>query len=211
MKKGLLMKEFMTLVSYRVNRFTAFLMKLALWLAIALCIAMTVSTLGQVFCRHTQLFLFESSEEIARFSMCWLAMLGSAVALRQGRHLGVRVLVDRLPAGFYDKWLAPLIQLVMLAFFVMVVVKGWQFAMRGAYQVSPSLMLPMMYPYLCLPVGGALMALSVLADMLQDRFPTEAGSNASIASTVMEDLGEIAAETEKAVEIFDPLSKPRKD
>ena len=201
----------MTQVSYWVNRLTAFLMKVALWLAIALCIAMTVSTLGQVFCRFTQLFLFETSEEIARFSMCWLAMLGSAVALRQGRHLGVRVLVDRLPHGVYDKWLAPLIQLVMLAFFLLVVVKGWNFAMRGAYQVSPALMTPMMYPYLCLPVGGALMALSVIADMLQDRFPTEAGSNASIATTVMEDMGEIAAQTENAAEVFDPLSNPKND
>ena len=205
------MKDVMTQVSYRVNRLTAFLMKVALWLAIALCIAMTVSTLGQVFCRFTQLFLFESSEEIARFSMCWLAMLGSAVALRQGRHLGVRVLVDRLPHGVYDKWLAPLIQLVMLAFFLLVVVKGWNFAMRGAYQVSPALMTPMMYPYLCLPVGGALMALSVIADMLQDRFPTEAGSNASIATTVMEDMGEIAAKTEAPAEVFDPLSNPKND
>jgi len=201
----------MTLISYQVNRLTAFLMRIALWLAIALCIAMTVSTLGQVFCRHTQLFLFESSEEIARFSMCWLAMLGSAVALRQGRHLGVRVLVDRLPHGVYDKWLAPLIQLTMLAFFVLVMVKGWNFAMRGAYQVSPALMTPMMYPYLCLPVGGALMALSVIADMLQDRFPTEAGSNASIATSVMEDMGEIAAQTETPAEVFDPLNNPKKD
>ena len=205
------MKNFMTLISYQVNRLTAFLMRIALWLAIALCIAMTVSTLGQVFCRHTQLFLFESSEEIARFSMCWLAMLGSAVALRQGRHLGVRVLVDRLPHGVYDKWLAPLIQLTMLAFFVLVMVKGWNFAMRGAYQVSPALMTPMMYPYLCLPVGGALMALSVIADMLQDRFPTEAGSNASIATSVMEDMGEIAAQTETPAEVFDPLNNPKKD
>lgn len=203
------MKDVMTQVSYWVNRLTAFLMKVALWLAIALCIAMTVSTLGQVFCRFTQLFLFETSEEIARFSMCWLAMLGSAVALRQGRHLGVRVLVDRLPHGVYDKWLAPLIQLVMLAFFLLVVVKGWNFAMRGAYQVSPALMTPMMYPYLCLPVGGALMALSVIADMLQDRFPTEAGSNASIATSVMEDMGEIAAKTEAPADVFDPLSNPR--
>ena len=205
------MKNFMTLVSYQMNRLTAFLMKVALVLCVVLCTTMTVSTLGQVFCRHTQLFLFESSEEIARFSMCWLAMLGSAVALRQGRHLGVRVLVERLPDGLYDKFLAPIIQLVMLAFFVLVTVKGWNFAMRGAYQVSPSLELPMMYPYLCLPAGGVLMALSVISDMLQDRFPTEAGSNASIASTVMEDVSELAAEMEKPVEVFDPLSNPKNE
>jgi hypothetical protein len=85
MKKGILMKDFMTKLSYRVNRLTNILMKVSLWIGIALCITMTVATIGQVFCRHTGLFVFESSEEIARFSMCWLAMLGSAVALHHAR------------------------------------------------------------------------------------------------------------------------------
>ena len=101
------MKNVMTLISFQINRLTDFLMKISLWLGIALCIVMVAATLGQVFCRITHLFTFETSEEIARFSMCWLAMLGSAVALRQGRHLGVRILVDHLPAGIYDKYLAP--------------------------------------------------------------------------------------------------------
>ena len=203
------MKDFMTKFSFWVNWLTNILMKVSLWVGIVLCITMTVATIGQVFCRHTGLFVFESSEEIARFSMCWMAMLGSAVALRQGRHLGVRILVERLPAGFYDRWLAPVIQLVMLVFFIMITIKGWNFAMRGAYQVSPAMMLPMKYPYLCLPIGGALMALNVFSDMLQDRFPTSEGSNASIASAVMEDLGELTAECEKEVEIFDPLHNPK--
>jgi len=199
------MKNIMTLISLYTNRLANLLVRLCLYAGIALCLVMTLATLGQVFCRITHLFTFQTSEEIARFSMCWLAMLGSAAALRQGRHLGVRVLVERLPSGVYDKYLAPLIQLVMLAFFIMVVVKGWAFAMRGAGQISPALELPMMYPYLCLPVGGAIMALSVVSDMLQDRFPTEAGSNACIASTIMEDLSEVAADCEKNTEIFDPL------
>lgn len=205
------MKNVMTLISFQVNRLTDFLMKLSLRLGIALCLVMTLATLGQVFCRFTHLFTFETSEEIARFSMCWMAMLGSAVALRQGRHLGVRILVDHLPSGVYDRYLAPLIQLVMFAFFMLVVIKGWAFAMRGAMQLSPALQIPMMYPYLCLPVGGALMALSMVADMLQDRFPTSAGSNACIASTVMEDMGEVAATCENApsAPVFDPLNQSK--
>ncbi|MGN1038800.1 MAG: TRAP transporter small permease, partial [Mailhella sp.] len=86
----------MTLLSLSLNRLTNFLMKISLWAGIILCIVMTLATMGQVFCRFTNLFTFQTSEEIARFSMCWMAMLGSAVALRQGRHLGVRVLVERL-------------------------------------------------------------------------------------------------------------------
>lgn len=55
------------------------------------------------------------------------------------------------------------------------------------------------------------MALSMIADMLQDRFPTSAGSNASIASTVMEDISEVAATCENSQEapVFDPLSQNR--
>lgn len=208
------MKNVMTLISFQINRLANVLMKIALYLGILLCIIMAAATLGQVFCRFTHIFTFETSEEIARFSMCWLAMLGSAVALRQGRHLGVRILVERLPAGLYDKYLAPIIQLAMLAFFLLIVIKGWAFAMRGMLQVSPALQLPMVYPYLCLPVGGALMALTTVADMLQDRFPTSAGSNASIASTVMENMAEVAATCENAqnAPVFDPLkdnSEPR--
>ena len=198
----------MTLISLHVNQLTNFLMKASLWAGILLCLIMTISTLGQVFCRTTGLFTFETSEEISRFSMCWMAMLGSAVALRQGRHLGVRVIVDRLPDGFYDKYLAPLIHLVMLAFFIMVTVKGYSFAVRGMAQTSPAMDLPMFYPYLAIPVGGALMALNVVSDMLQDRYPTNAGSTAQIASTVMENIAEVAAECEKEKEIFDPLNTP---
>lgn len=205
------MKNFMMLVSLYVNRLTNKLMKLSMILGICLCIIMTIAALGQVFCRFTNLFTFHSSEEIARFCMCWLAMLGSAVALRQGRHLGVRVLVDRLPAGIYDKYLAPIIQLVMLSFFIMLTIKGWTFAMRGAGQLSPSLEIPMMYPYLCLPVGGMLMALNVFSDMLQDHFPTAEGSNASIATAVMENLTEVTAEFEQKSEVFDPLNSPKTD
>ena len=45
------MKNVMTLISFQVNRLTDVLMKISLWLGIALCIVMVVATLGQVFCR----------------------------------------------------------------------------------------------------------------------------------------------------------------
>lgn len=181
-------------LSLYVNRCVNVLMKLALWLCIVFCVVMTVATLAQVLARMTNWFMFEESEEIARFSMCWLAMLGSAVALRKGRHLGVRLFVEKLPAGVYDRYVAPFVQIVMLAFFLMVTIKGYDFALRGFRQVSPSMFLPMFYPYFCLPAGGALMALNVISDMLQDRFPTQEGSTANIASSVGEDMDEIRAQ-----------------
>lgn len=158
------------------------------WGIMVLAIVMTVVTLLQVFFRYVVYAPFPASEEIARFSMIWMAMLGCAVALRWGRHLGVRALVDRLPAGLYDRYMAPCIHIVMMLFFAVVTLEGWNLADRNVMQQSPALEISMFYPYLAVPVGGALMFWVVLADFLQDRFPTHAGSTASIASAVLEDL-----------------------
>lgn len=200
--------KFMTMLSLVVNRFTNALMTLALWVGIAFCVIMVVSAAGQVLSRMTNWFEFIESEEIARFSMCWMAMLGAAVGLRKGRHLGVRLFVEKLPEGVYNKFFVPVIQAVMFGFFLVVVDQGIGFCQRGAFQVSPAMDLPMFWVYLSIPVGGSLMALNVASDFLQDRFPTFEGSNANIASAVMENIGDIQKKTDAPVEIFDPIHNP---
>lgn len=182
------MNNTMTMLSLYCNKLVLFLVKVCSVGIMLLCVFMTVVTLLQVFFRFVIYMPFPASEELARFSMIWMAMLGCVVALRLGRHLGVRVLVDRLPSGLYDRWMAPCIQIVMMVFFGLIAVQGWDLALRNSGQLSPALEISMFYPYLAVPVGGALMWLVVFADFLHDRYPTEAGSSASIASAVLEDL-----------------------
>jgi TRAP-type C4-dicarboxylate transport system permease small subunit len=45
--------------------------------------------------------------------------------------------------------------------------------------------IPMLIPYLALPVGCLMMTVDIVADMFQDRFPTPAGSNANIATPAL--------------------------
>ncbi len=45
--------------------------------------------------------------------------------------------------------------------------------------------LPMVIPYLAIPVGAALMILEITASLLQEFFPTEAGSKRKIAANLM--------------------------
>lgn len=187
------MTHTLTLCSLYCNRFVIWLVKLCSVCIMVLCVLMTVVALLQVFFRFVIYMPFPYSEELARFAMIWMAMLGCVVALRMGRHLGVRVLVDRLPSGLYDRCIAPCIQLVMLGFFALITVQGWDLALRNSGQLSPAMEISMFYPYLAVPVGGALMWLVVFADFLHDRFPTEAGSTASIASAVLEDLPPVSA------------------
>jgi len=67
--------------------------------AMVLCLAaMCVMVFGNVVLRH----FFDSginiSEELSRFLFIWLTFLGATVAMRHGEHLGVDVVVRRLPA-----------------------------------------------------------------------------------------------------------------
>lgn len=178
-------------LSYAVNQLANWQVKLCTALIVLLGAIMTVIVLLQVFFRFVVYVPFPWSEEISRFIMIGMAMCGSVMAFRHGRHLGVRFVVDRLPPGFYDRWLAPLVQIATIAFLCLMCWEGWQLAWRSRFQMSPAFDLPMIYPYLTIPIGMAMMALDVTADFLHDRFPTSAGSNAKIAATSLTDLEEL--------------------
>lgn len=68
------------------------------WLMVLCLGAMCLMVFGNVLLRH----FFDSginvSEELARFMFIWLTFLGAVVAMREGGHLGMDMVVRRLPA-----------------------------------------------------------------------------------------------------------------
>jgi C4-dicarboxylate transporter, DctQ subunit len=173
--------------SYWVNMLANGQIRLCKGLLFVLGLIMTVVILLQVFFRFVAQIPFSWSEECARYLMIWMAMLGSVVALRMGRHLGVRVLVDRLPGRTYDR-IVPFLQLAMIFFLGVIGTQGFDLALANLEQTSAAMEIPMLIPYLAIPMGSWMMILNVVADLLQDFFPTSAGSNAKIASTTLEQL-----------------------
>ena len=105
------------------------------------------------------------SEELARFLMLWLTMLGSAAALRGGGHLSVTVLLDSLGPRAVAVVLA-LRDAVMVAASGLLVWQGFLFARLNGAQESAAMEIPMTVPYAALPVGAALIVLMVLLSRL---------------------------------------------
>lgn len=161
-------------LSYVLNLLASGLNTISCWLLIAFGIAMSVVVLLQVFFRFVVYVPFPWSEELSRYLMIWLGMVGSFVALRKGRHIGVTVLIERLPAKV-NMILTPFLQLVMIVFLAVIAEEGMSLALFNAAQKSPALQVPMFYPYLAVPVGAALMIIELLAGVLHEFFPTEAG------------------------------------
>lgn len=105
------------------------------------------------------------TEELARFTMLWVAMLGSAAALRSGGHLAVTAFVDTLGPRALAVVLA-LRDAVMVAAAGLLAWQGFLFAQLNGAQESAAMEIPMSLPYAAMPVGGALIIVMVLLSRL---------------------------------------------
>jgi len=141
----------------------------------AALVVMVAAMLYQVFGRYVLGHAPSWSEELARYLMVWLTMLGSASVLRAGGHITVTALVDRMPPLGVRIVLA-LRDLAVVAATGVLAWWGVQFAQLNAVQESAAMEIPMSLPYAALPAGAGLIALLVvIARITGDPFPAATG------------------------------------
>ena len=131
-----------------------------------LIVAMVAVVSVGVFTRYILLAPIEWSEELARFLMVWIALLGAAVGVRTRAHYGILLLTDRLPAGLQAA-LRIFADLCAFAFALLLVRFGLSMVQVTGFQTSPNLQVPMSVPYAAIPIGGALMLFYVLLDFAE--------------------------------------------
>ena len=132
---------------------------------------MVVLVFGNVFLRYAFNTGITSSEEISRLLFVWLTFLGAIVALRERGHLGVDVLVRRLPAGG-KKLCLVLGHLLMLYATWLFLVGSWQQALINLDVASPATGFPMGLVYapgVVFSVSAGLILLYDLYRMLTGR------------------------------------------
>lgn len=112
-------------------------------------------------------FSFSWSEELTRFLLVWLSMLGAAVLLRRDDHIKLELLTDyltpRLRIG-----LSLLLRLLVLGFLCILLYESWLVANARAVTHAPALGISMRIPYLALPAGATLMVLFTLVNIWRD-------------------------------------------
>ncbi len=128
--------------------------------ATLILIVVTVLNLTQVVGRYGFSIGFSWTEEAMRYLMIWLMMLGSVACIFRAEHMAVQTLEDRVAAS-HLRYLRSALYSIAAIFCLFVLVYGWPLAMRNAAQVAPASGIPMIYPYLALPVGAFLMLLQI--------------------------------------------------
>jgi TRAP-type C4-dicarboxylate transport system permease small subunit len=119
---------------------------------------MLLDVLWGVFTRYALGRQADWSEELARFLLVWIGILGAAYASGQQQHLSIDLIFTSLNQK-YTRWLLNAIYMLVAVFAILVMIVG---GLRLMYitqvlgQLSAALRIPMYCIYAVLPLSGCI-------------------------------------------------------
>lgn len=147
---------------HRVIRILDAILRNALVLLMA---ALVVSVSWQVISRYVFSSPSSWTEEVARFLMIWVGLLGAAYAFRTGVHLGLDILPKKLtgrPAVILK--LFTMLVVVLFSVSVLIIGGGGLVALTWELrQYSAVLGLPIAFVYSVIPAAGVLICVYAIA------------------------------------------------
>ena len=116
--------------------------------------------------------LFGSSliwaEEVARYAIVWLTFIGSSVCIYKGAHIGVDAIMNLLSDR--GKKILTIITIIMslvftilFTYYSIVITES----IMQTNQVSSTVKIPMVYVYAAMPVGGILMTIRYIQELIK--------------------------------------------
>ena len=132
---------------------------------VILMVLMTIDVLWGVFTRYALGSQASWSEELARFLLIWIGVLGAAYASGQGMHLAIDLMKKEQKSN-----LSLLINCLIIAFaFCVMIIGGGRliYITNVLEQLSPALRLPMSVVYAVIPISGLLIIYYKVSDLLQ--------------------------------------------
>lgn len=149
-------------------------------LIIATMALLVVDVVWGVFSRYALGEQTKWTEELARFLLVWVALLGGALAFGSKAHLGVDYFANRLHPEA-RKLTAVVAHCVVLFFAGEVLLLGGTRVVSEALaleQTTPALGWKMGYVYLALPISGAFVVLYTLENLMETLRERPAGRSA---------------------------------
>jgi TRAP-type C4-dicarboxylate transport system permease small subunit len=131
------------------------------WALVALAIFMVLTVTWQVLSRYALRAPSSLTEEIARFQLIWLGLLGAVYTFRNRMHVGIDLFVSPLTGK--KRLAAELVALFsVLVFAALILIYGGGRLVQLTHeldQTSAALGIRMSYVYSIIPISGVLMCL----------------------------------------------------
>lgn len=128
---------------------------------------LVINVVWQVFSRYILNAPSTFTDELARFLLIWVSLLGVAYLSGQNAHISIDLLKNKLkPPSRFKLQLVIHSIIILFAFFVLVIGGGNLVYITFTYtQLTPTLQIPMAYIYLIGPLCGLLVIYYKLSDI----------------------------------------------
>lgn len=138
------------------------------WAVIFFTAAMLIVSLAGIISRAGFNAAFHWSEELGRYTMIYAGCLGIGLALKRGLHVGISIMVKRLPKNL--ALVCDIIARVLITIFLVVmVIQGIKVCRIVSMQTSPTMGFNMVWVFIVTPVTAFLqlifLALMTVEDM----------------------------------------------
>lgn len=106
------------------------------------------------------------TEELLRFMLVWISMLGMAYVAGKQQHISLTLLLDKVSARMRQWWMIVL-QMTFIAFSMWIlIIGGMKISAISMLQISPALGVPMGQVYYALPLSGGLIIIYSVLNIL---------------------------------------------
>jgi TRAP-type C4-dicarboxylate transport system permease small subunit len=143
------------------NRFERYLVAANRAVIFLMMAVMTTLVFVNVIARYVLNFSIIWAEEVSQYLMIWIAYLGAGLALREGRHVALEMLHDRLSTPL-SRRVRMAVGGIVLVFLGWVTILGFQFAIFVWNQETPVLNISLGIPSLAIPLGTLLFAVHLV-------------------------------------------------
>ncbi|MDX1641273.1 MAG: TRAP transporter small permease [Balneolaceae bacterium] len=131
------------------------------WFMVSLMVVLVIDVTWQVVSRYLLGEASSFSEEVARYLLIWIGLLGSAYAYRRKMHLAFDLFTEKAE-GIVKFWMELVIHSFIIFFSVVVLIFGGFYLVQLTWelnQLSASLQISLAYVYFALPLSGLLIVI----------------------------------------------------
>ncbi|MDQ0256700.1 TRAP-type C4-dicarboxylate transport system permease small subunit [Evansella vedderi] len=122
--------------------------------SLTLLTAMVVVIIYQVFSRQVLGTAPAWSEEVSRLLFVWVSFLGIAYGFKEKVHIGVGLVVNKLPEKVQDAF-DYFAKILVIGFGILMIHYGWQFTVLTSTSTMPGTGMPSSMLYVVIPIAGA--------------------------------------------------------
>ena len=132
---------------------------------------MVLNVSWQVFSRYVLANPSSFTDELARYLMIWLGVLGTAYVSGKRLHVAIDILHSQLSLSSQKTMQKVIFSIVMLATFLIFIIGGSRLVYLSYLlgQKSAALQIPLYLVYVCVPLSGACIIFYKINDLISNK------------------------------------------